>query len=223
MPEEIWRPIADVECYEVSNLGRVRSFKKKTARMMGQFFYHGGSYLSVYLVTGNGSKRSYFAVHRLVAKAFIPNPENKPMVNHINGIKTDNRAENLEWCTQSENMHHAVRIGNIKTGEDCHRAKLTNEQAVYVRNNPDNLTLSQLGEIFGIMPESARAIQTGKAYKYVGGDIRKARKYIPPVPAKIREEIRRLYVRGSREFNCYSLGKKFGYSASTICKIVKNS
>jgi antitoxin component HigA of HigAB toxin-antitoxin module len=75
-----------------------------------------------YMVVGN-----YQKVHRLVAQAFIPNPENKPTVNHINGDKSDNRVENLEWMTRSEQTQHAISTGLITYtyGEDHHTSKLT--------------------------------------------------------------------------------------------------
>ena len=73
-------------------------------------------YYVVGLVNNDG-KRKLMKVHRLIAFAFIDNPHNKPHINHINGIRNDNSIENLEWCTQSENMLHAFKIGNKKVSE----------------------------------------------------------------------------------------------------------
>lgn len=105
-----WRRIKgiDTDDYSVSDDGRVRSGRRGYSRLLVLQQSRKG-YLCVTLRV-RGRSRRFFA-HRLVAAAFIPNPERKPHVNHLNGVKYDNRAENLEWCTASENQRHAHRNG----------------------------------------------------------------------------------------------------------------
>ena len=129
LPGEIWAWISGYEgLYQISNFGRVKSFPKRN--------FHGtiilkpviqkGGYLQVLLCKG-GNER-YFRVHRLVAQAFIPNPNNLPEVNHKFGNKFDNYVENLEWSTKSANIQHAFEMGLNPKGEAHHGAKLTDEQ-----------------------------------------------------------------------------------------------
>lgn len=80
----------------------------------------------------NKEIKKWYRVHRLVAQMYIPNPENKPFVNHINGIKTDNRVENLEWVTHTENMVHASETGLCPRGEDNTNSKLTEKQVIEI-------------------------------------------------------------------------------------------
>lgn len=115
--EEIWKDIKGYEDkYQVSNLGRIKSLKDnkgKSREIFLKFANNKQGYPFVNLYKDN--KVKLYRVHRLVAEAFIPNPENLPQVNHINGKKTDNRVDNLEWCTQKENIGKAWKFGLCKS------------------------------------------------------------------------------------------------------------
>lgn len=203
--------------YAITTEGEVVSYKKGKRHILKQRTNH--IFQSYMCVTPyiNG-KRVVRIVHRLVAEAFIPNPENKPQVNHINGIKTDNRVENLEWVTDSENKRHAFATGLNGAGEKHWCAKLTNEQVVFIRNNPNNLTQAELAEMFGVNVTKISAVQRGKSYTNAGGNIRQPQKH--RVPDEIREEVRRLYRKGVRGCDCPSLSKKFGIPKTTIFRII---
>lgn len=123
--EEIWKPVIGYEgYYEVSNLGRVKRLDRYDYGCGYARFYKGrilknlmsktSSYYHVQLCK-NGTKLNK-SVHRLVAEAFLPNPDNLPCVNHKSEVKTDNRPENLEWCSQEYNLNYGTRnIRTIKT------------------------------------------------------------------------------------------------------------
>lgn len=119
---EEWKDIKGYEgLYQVSNLGNVYSniTKKKLKARIKRYLYLG-------VVLYNNEVAKHYTIHRLVAEAFIPNPENKPQVNHIDEDKTNNMVPNLEWCTAKENanhgtrnkrMSHRVKAIDIATGE----------------------------------------------------------------------------------------------------------
>lgn len=100
---ERWAPYPLDGRYEVSTRGRVRSVKR--GKILRGHILQGTGYQQVMLLG-----RARQLVHRMVALTFLPNPENKPQVNHKNGVKVDNWVENLEWATPSENQHHAIRV-----------------------------------------------------------------------------------------------------------------
>lgn len=120
----------------------------------------------------NGRRKArYPRIHNLVAQAFIPNPEGKPEINHKNGIKTDNRVGNLEWCTRRENVLHSYRVGLRKApvGEDCPLATLTEELVLQLRAEykKKEFGYRKMAEKFGINQVTIRHVILRHCWKHI--------------------------------------------------------
>ena len=213
---EIWKVIPNFEDYHGSNFGRVKSFKNGK-EIIRRPVLHSKGYLFVAIYKDGKQKK--FRVHRLVAMLFIPNPLNLPEVNHDDGCKLNCYVGNLYWSTHEENIRHAVRTELIKykKGEEHHKAKLTNEQVLYIRENPDGLNTYQLAEKFGVAQIQVSRIQRGKSYKQSGGIIRQAQKH-SIITNEMREKILARYQAGG--ISQRALAKEFGVGQGTVCNIV---
>ncbi len=173
---EIWKPVVGYDMlYEVSDLGRVRGAIEKTELITGKKagnIKRAQVNKSGYLVTlvWKNNHPQAVKVHRLIAEAFIPNPENKRTVNHINGIKTDNRLENLEWATHKENHKHARENGlyPIKTGEDSKSAKLINQDVIEIRILKENgIRTETIAKLFDIHINTVSLITSRKVWTHI--------------------------------------------------------
>ena len=215
---EQWRPISGYEgLYHISNFERVKSFWKSKIKILKPAL-DGMGYL--YLGLKQGKQNRNFRIYRLVAKAFISNPSNKPEVNHIDGHPLNNHVSNLEWATRTENMRHAARIGLLKFGEERYGALLKNSDVVYIRNNPDNLTMTELARKLGVTLAKISEIQLGKKYKNVGGTVREPVESQFKFVAELRAQIRSEYIKGDLQFGMHALAKKYGCNATMIWRIV---
>lgn len=212
---EIWTTISELEEYQVSTFGRVKSLKWGKQKILRPRLDRNG-YLAVRFCQG---KKQYIrSVHRLVAENFIPNPDNKPEVNHLHG-QFNNYVGCLEWTTHSENMQYSYDAGGRTgpCGEHNGQAKLTSEQVLYIRENTENLTQKQLGKLFGVTKTAIGSIQRGRTWKSVGGKILKEngnRK----IHSKTRRQIRKIYKTG--RYSQRELGKMFGVHQMTISRII---
>ena len=149
---EIWKDIKGYEgIYQISNLGNIKSLDHYIRQRNNNYKLYHGKTLKPYMTsTGyykidlhNGKKRKIMLIHRLIANAFIPNPDDLPEVNHIDGNKTNNNIDNLEWCTRSDNIKHSyknklhihcpknkpVKQININTGQIINTYKSINDAA----------------------------------------------------------------------------------------------
>lgn len=182
---EIWQDIPDYEgYYQVSNKGNVNSvdryiicqlknqtvsqIKGKPKKIRLNIFGY-----PVITLSRNGIRKHVF-IHRLVALSFIPNPNNKLEINHINGIKTDNRPENLEWCTRQENNVHAYSTGlnerekHAMKGVDHPLAVLNEEKVLKIRNMfSSGFTISQLSALYGVKYYTIRDVVKRINWKHI--------------------------------------------------------
>ena len=153
--KEIWKDIKGYEgMYQVSNLGRVRSLKyrdKKGIHILKEYTNKNGyKVIDLYF---KGKKTCN--IHRLVAKAFIPNPNNLPQVNHMDGNKTNNNINNLEWCSIKDNAIHAYKIGLYKSKKIGKRPVYCKEENKYFES------CSEAGRYFQCNPTTIRQVCDG--------------------------------------------------------------
>jgi hypothetical protein len=165
---EEWREVEVAPRYEVSNLGRVRN--KKSGRVLSGSPHATLGYVLVgVLPVRSGGRAAY--VHRLVAQAFLGAPPPRYEVNHKNGIRFDNRLENLEWVTHSQNNKHSYDVlGRPRTyGERSGRSTLTPDAVRSIRALwDDGRTREEIAAQFGISTSSVRAIVTRKRWAHIG-------------------------------------------------------
>lgn len=167
--------------YQIEQSGQVRSKRRHVnSPICGGKRLIGGRVLKPQLVKGypaiqamiNGVRRTIY-VHRMLAETFIPNPEGKPCINHIDGNKANNAIDNLEWCTHQENMDHAYRNGLVQPvqsgpGEMSGAAKLCNEKVrVIKRRLKAGHRQSDIAQDYGVAKGTIGFIARGETWSHI--------------------------------------------------------
>jgi hypothetical protein len=176
MKKEMWKDIKGFEgLYQVSNFGRVKSLPKEwVCGRNGGIGKHNGMILKIQIDKETGyirvtltkkNIRKHISIHRLVGIHFITNPNNKPVINHINGIKLDNRIENLEWVSHAENNQHAFYIGLNRKGEEHSSSKLTEKEVLEIRSS--GLSSCKLAKIYNVSSKCILNIKNNKSWKHI--------------------------------------------------------
>lgn len=164
--EEIWKDIENYEGYQVGNLGRIknREGKIKTTYIQNKGYYC----VSIYA----DGKTHHPTVHRLVAQAFIPNPNNYTQVNHIDCDKSNNTVSNLEWCNQNYNYREGKKFYLYSHNENHFYAKLRNTDIMIAELYKAGFTRASVARILGLNPSSLEAIENGISYRELGVDFK---------------------------------------------------
>lgn len=175
---EFWKDIKGYEGhYQVSNLGKVKSLARIVESRKGVFLNKKEKFLSDWNC-GKGYRKVKLSkdaieksirVHRLVAETFLSNPKAKLEVNHINGIKDDNRVENLEWCTSSENTLHALnfKLKLSQKGSQHGMSKLNEKQVLEIRAIGRSKTLKEISKIYNVDMSLISSILLNKIWNHI--------------------------------------------------------
>jgi hypothetical protein len=157
----MFKKIQGYDDYYIFNDGTVHSFKGSAPHIMKPYKGNKGYY---YISLNKGCKCTKYYVHRLVALYYIPNPDKKEQVNHINGVKDDNNISNLEWTTRSENMIHAYKSLGIRHS----RAVFTDDQVRRIRAlRKSGVSCIKLGKMFNTSRVHIYCIATKRSYRYL--------------------------------------------------------
>lgn len=158
--KELWKPLLEYKGLEVSSIGRIRKAanKSRKERILTEFPKDRDGYCRCSVQKLDGTWTSQ-PVHRLVAKAFIPNTENKQAVNHIDGNRTNNKVENLEWVTSKENVIHSFKFGVRKKCKQVPKKTiLTDFQISQIDKLREFYTVNQIAKLFNMEYQSLKNI-----------------------------------------------------------------
>lgn len=162
---EKWLKIKEWEGYFISNTGKVKKKDKLVALCPNK---NRSNYVYVYHHDSNMRPRA-LSVHRLVARYFIPNPENKPQVNHIDNDTQNNSITNLEWVTSWENTQHCIKQGRKVqlVGESCPQSKLTENLVRAIKSHFGKMTYTQIAKKFNTNYSNVAHIKRGSRWGHV--------------------------------------------------------
>ncbi len=164
---EIWINIFNCEDYQISNYGRIKSLKNKREIILKQQIHTNKFGYKSYTQTLNAPFNKTYTVSRLVAKHFIPNPDNLDVVMHIDDNSLNNNCSNLRWCTTQDNIDDKVNKNRQAVGVKVNTNKLTESDVIRIRSISKTMSGVQIAKEYGVVPTTIYAILTGKTWKCI--------------------------------------------------------